>query len=346
MKTFLYIVLAIFAFGFLIFIHECGHYLFARLFKVSIKEFSIGMGPRLVSRTSKKTGIAYSLRAFPLGGFVSMVGEDEESPDENAFHRKSVWKRMIITVAGAAVNLLFGIVVMFICVSASSQFASTVVADFPDESATSCEYGLQEGDKIVEVDGVSVKIFRQMTYEIMRRGVDPVDITVERNGKTVVLEDVVFPTVEESGAVLGTIDFRVYPLEKTFGNVVKESFYQSVNTIKMIWETLFDLVRGRYGIDAVSGPVGAAEALVKTGTTYGFNDFLYLVVIISMNLGVMNLLPLPALDGGRIIFLIIEAIRRKPIKMEIESYINFGGLVVLLLFSAFVIVKDVIGLFN
>ena len=346
MKTFLYIVLAVFAFGFLIFIHECGHYLMARLFKVSIKEFSIGMGPRIISKTSRKTGIAYSLRAFPIGGFVSMVGEDEESQDENAFHRKSVWKRMIITVAGAAVNLLFGIVVMFICVAATSQFASTVVCDFPDENATSVEYGLQPGDKIVAVDGVSVHIYRQMSYEIMRRGVEPIDLTVERDGETVVLEDVVFPTVEESGATLGTVDFRVYALEKTFGNIVKESFYQSVNTIKMIWESIFDLIRGRYGIEAVSGPVGAAEALVDVGTQYGFTDFLYLVVIISMNLGVMNLLPLPALDGGRIIFLIIEAVRRKPIKMEIESYINFGGLVVLLLFSAFIIIKDVIGLFN
>lgn len=343
--TALYIILAILAFGFLIFIHECGHYVTARIFKVSIKEFAIGMGPKLISKVSKKTGIAYSLRALPIGGFVSMVGEDEESSDENAFHKKSVWKRLIITVAGAAVNLLFGIVVMFICVAVTDQFASTVVYDFPTEEATSLNYGLQPGDKIVEVDGHSVHIYRQMSYEIMRRGVEPIDLTVERDGETVVLEDVVFPTVEESGAVLGSIDFRVYGLEKTFGNVLKESFYQSVNTIKMIWESLFDLITGRYGIEAVSGPVGAAQALVETGTKYGFFDFLYLVVIISMNLGVMNLLPLPALDGGRIIFLLIEAVRRKPVKMEIESYINFAGLVVLLLFSAFIIVKDVIGLF-
>lgn len=318
----------------------------ARLFKVSIKEFAIGMGPRILSKTSKKTGIVYSLRAFPIGGFVSMVGEDERSDDENAFHRKSVWKRMIITVAGAAVNLIFGITVMFIYIATSSGFASTVVYDFPDETAVSYEYGLQQGDKIVEVDGSSIHIYRQLAYEIMRKGIEPVDITVEREGEAVVLKDVVFPVSEEKGTKLGTIDFRVYSLEKTFFNVVKESYYQSVNTIKMIWESLFDLIRGRYGIEAVSGPVGAAQALVETGTKYGFMDFLYLVVIISMNLGVMNLLPLPALDGGRIIFLIIEAIRRKPLKMEIESYINFGGLVVLLLFSAFIIFKDVIGLFS
>ena len=345
-KTALYIILAIFAFGFLIFIHECGHYLMARLFKVSIKEFAIGMGPKLFSKTSKKTGIVYSLRAFPIGGFVNMVGEDEESDDENAFHKKSVWKRMIITVAGAAVNIIFGIVVMFIYIATSSQFASTVVYDFPSEEAVSYQYGLEQGDKIVEVEGNDIHIYRQLAYEIMRRGIEPVDLTVERNGETVILEDVVFPVTEESGTKLGTVDFRVYSLEKTFGNVIRESFYQSVNTVKMIWESLFDLIRGRYGIEAVSGPVGAAQALVETGTKYGFMDFIYLVVIISMNLGVMNLLPLPALDGGRIIFLIIEAIRRKPLKIEVESYINFGGLVLLLLFSVFIIFKDVIGLFN
>ncbi|MBR6917646.1 MAG: site-2 protease family protein, partial [Clostridia bacterium] len=165
-------------------------------------------------------------------------------------------------------------------------------------------------------------------------------------GEEIVLEDVEFPTFEEKGTEFGSVDFYVAPLEKTVGSVIKESFYQSVNTIKMIWESLFDLIRGRYGIEAVSGPVGAAEALVEAGTKYGFMDFLYLGVVISMNLGVMNLLPLPALDGGRLIFLIIEAIRRKPLKMEVEGYINFGGLVLLLLFSAFIILKDVIGLFS
>jgi len=318
----------------------------ARLFKVSINEFAIGMGPRILSRKSKKTGIVYSLRAFPIGGFVSMVGEDEESDDENAFHKKSVWKRMLITIAGPAVNIIFGILVMFIYIATTAQLGSTVVADFPYENTISVESGLQSGDKIVEVDGHSVHIYSQMSYEIMRRGIEPIDITVERDGETIVLHDVEFPISEEKGTKFGSLDFRVYPLEKTVGNVFKESYYQAGNTIKMIWESLFDLIRGRYGIEAVSGPVGAAQALVETGTKYGFMDFLYLVVVISMNLGVMNLLPLPALDGGRLIFLIIEAVRRKPMKIEVEGYINFAGLVLLLLFSVFIILKDVVGLFS
>lgn len=304
------------------------------------------MGPKLISKKSKKTGIAYSLRLFPIGGFVSMVGEDEASEDENAFCNKPVWQRMIITAAGATVNILFGILIMVLYVSTSNNLASCVVSDFPFEYSVSCESGIQEGDKIVEVDGKSVHIYSQMSYEIMRRGIDPIDITVERNGETITIPDVIFPITEEKGTSFGQIDFRVYTLEKTFPNVVKESFYQATNTIKMIWESLIDLIRGRYGFEAISGPVGAAEALVETGTKYGFMDFLYIGVVISMNLGVMNLLPLPALDGGRLLFQIIELIRRRPLKAEVEGYIHFGGLILLLLFSAFIILKDVIGLFN
>ena len=338
----------------LIFIHECGHFLMARLFKVSINEFAIGMGPKLISKRSKKSGIVYSWRAFPIGGFVSMVGEDEESEDENAFHKKKVWQRFLITVAGPAVNVIFGIIVMTIYISASSQLGTTTVADFREEyvEVSSSAYGLEAGDTIVAVDGHAVHIPSQLSYEIMRRGIDPVDLTVERNGETIVLNDVVFPVREEKGTKLGVVDFYVKALEnKTVGAVMRESFYESVNTVKMVWESLFDLIRGRYGINAVSGPVGVTKALADVGTStpdpwLNFLNFLYLGAVISINLGVMNLLPLPALDGGRIIFLLIEAIRRKPLKIEIEGYINFGGLVLLLLFSAFIILKDVIGLFG
>ena len=180
----------------------------------------------------------------------------------------------------------------------------------------------------------------------MRRGVEPIDITVIRDGEEITLSDVEFPTTTEKGAEFADINFMVYPLEKNLGNVVKESIFQSVNTIKMIWQSLYDLVRGRYGIEAVSGPVGVTETLVDVGRSYGFLEFLYIGVIISINLGVMNLLPLPALDGGRIIFLLIEGVRRRPMKMKVEGYINFVGLVILLLFSAFIILKDVIGLFR
>lgn len=345
--TILYILLAVLIFGLLIFIHELGHYLTARLFKVTIHEFAIGMGPKIFSRKSKKTGIVYSLRAFPIGGYVSMEGEDSESDDENAFCKKAVWKRMIITVAGAAMNIFLGIAVMSIYVATSPVIGSTTVAEFTEPERLTYESGLREGDTIVEVEGKGVHIYSQMAYEIMHSGYEPIDLTVIRDGEEIVLSDVVFPTVteEEAGVTFGITDFKVFPRDKTFGNVVKEAYYQSFTTIKMIWDSLKDLVTGRYGVQAVSGPVGVTEALVDAAES-GVRDFTYLAVVITMNLGVMNLLPLPALDGGRLLFQLIELIMRRPVNRKIEGYIHFAGLALLMLLMVLIVFKDVIGLFG
>lgn len=345
MPTAVYIIAAILIFGLLIFIHEGGHFLFARLFKVTVNEFSIGMGPKLISKKSKKSGIAYSLRAFPIGGFVSMAGEDEESDDPNALGKKPVWQRIIIVAAGAVTNLVAGVLVMFILVFASTNvgIGSTTVAEFRD-GATSSATGLMTGDKIVEVQGRNVHIADELIYEIMRLGVEPVDLTVERDGKEIVLEDVQFPTTSSQGIAFGDADFYVYGQERTFGNLMRHSFYKSTYTVRMIWESLYDLVSGRYGIEAVSGPVGVTEALTEAAQT-GAYSFIYLVVVISMNLGVVNLLPLPALDGGRLVFLIIEGIRRKPVSPKVENVIHTAGLAILMLLMIFICVKDVIKLF-
>lgn len=321
----------------------------ARIFKVAINEFAIGMGPKIVSFTSKKTGIAYSIRLFPIGGFVSMVGEDEESDNENAFHKKALWKRFLITFAGPAVNVVIGILAMTLCIAAGNNIRTTQIDKLylsDEEAYFAEENSFRVGDEIVEVDGRRVHIANEVSYEVMRNGIEPLDVKVIRDGETITLHNVTFPIREEKGTKLAAMFFDFKTCDKTFGTVMKESFYQSGNTIKMIWETLFDLLRGRYSINAVSGPVGATEVLVETGKTSGFLNFLYLGAVISINLGIMNLLPLPALDGGRILFLLIEAVRRKPMKMEVEGYINFAGLVLLLMFSAFIIIKDVIGLFN
>ena len=345
MPTAVYIIIAILIFGLLIFIHEGGHFLFARLFKVTVNEFSIGMGPKLVSKKSKKSGISYSLRAFPIGGFVSMAGEDEESDDPNALNKKPVWQRMIIVAAGGVVNLVAGILVMFILVfsSTSMGLGSTTVAEFRD-GALSQSSGLKAGDTIVEVEGRNVHIADELVYEIMRLGIEPVDLTVVRDGEKTVIEDVEFPQMSEQGVAFGDADFYVYGQERTFTNLVKHSFYRSTYTVRMIWESLYDLVTGRYGIEAVSGPVGVTEALTQAAQTGSYN-FIYLVVVISMNLVVMNLLPLPALDGGRLVFLLIEAVRRKPINPKVEGVIHTAGLALLMLLMIFICVKDVIKLF-
>ena len=305
------------------------------------------MGPKLLSKTSPKTGIAYSLRALPIGGFVSMEGEDDESADANAFRRKPVWQRIIITSAGAAMNLLIGVLVMGILMAAEPVLPSTTIGAFVYDDNDVCyaeSAGLELGDTIVAVNGTRTHIANEVIYEIMRKGVDPLSVTVMRDGERVTVENVIFPTFSEMGTVFGTVDFKVLPAEKTVGTVLKEAFFRSVNTVRMIWESLFDLITGRYGMEAVSGPVGVTKALGEAAEQ-GTSNLIYLAVVISMNLGVMNLLPLPALDGGRLVFQFIELIRRKPVRAEVEGYVHFAGMAVLMILMVIIAVKDVIGLF-
>ena len=346
MELFKTVLIAILVFGFLIFIHEFGHYIFARIFKVTITEFSIGMGPKLVWYDSKKTGIRYALSAIPIGGYVAMVGEDSESDDPNAFNKKPAWQRLIITVAGAAVNILAGIIAIII-IASLSKLGSTTVAAFPETEyiVRSSDSGLEVGDTVIRVDGKRIKTPEQLSYEIMRRGYEPVDILVLRNGEEVMLEDVRFPTDEEQGQTFGVMDFKVYKAEKNVFKVLGYSFSKAFLIVRMCWESIIDLMTGRYTMAAVSGPVGISEA-IGTAANQSWLALLNITALISMNLGVMNLLPLPALDGGRTIMILYEMITRKKIPSNIESTINAVGLMVLLGLSAIIMIKDIFGLFS
>ncbi len=339
-----YILLALVFFGVMIFIHELGHFLTARACGVGVNEFAIGMGPKVLSRVSKKSGIRYSLRAFPIGGFVSMVGEDEESDASNAFGNVSVWKRMIIIVAGGAMNLILGVLITAIIVMSSNLLATNIVAKF-DDNAISDDYGLRVDDQIIKVGNKRVYTGYDLSYEITNRGYQAIDLTVLRDGEKIVLEDVVFETVAESGATFGKTDFIPYGVEKSFVEVIKHTWVRSVSSVRMVWESLIDLVVGRYGVEAISGPVGITEVIGDAARS-GMTFFLHACAIITINLGVMNLLPFPALDGGRFVFMLIEAIRRKPIKKEIESYIHFIGIVILLALMVAISLKDVWSIFT
>ena len=337
----MYILIAILLFGLLIFVHELGHYLTARIFKVAINEFSIGMGPKLISKKSEKTGIVYSLRALPIGGFVSMAGEDEESSDPNAFDKKPVWQRMIVTAAGSVFNILLGILVMFIIVLNTKVLPGTQIADFSDK-AISNNYGLQVGDTVVEIAGHDVHIAQEYSYFIGRYGYEPVDVTVIRDGERIVIPDVVFPTQtdEASGITFGNFDFIVYRIEKNFVSVMKQSFWQSLLTIRTVIDSISDLLTGKFGVNDLSGPVGVT-AVISDAAKQDAAQLWYIFVLLAMNLGVMNLLPIPALDGGRMIVLIIEFIIRKPINKNVEGYINFVAMMLLFAFMAFITVKDI-----
>lgn len=354
MGTLTTIIIAVLVFGFLIFIHEFGHYITARLFKVTINEFSVGMGPRILTHVSKKTGIRYSLSLLPIGGFVAMAGEDgkEEDPnlpeDPNRFDKKPAWQRFIISGAGAFVNIFAGFIAMIILTS-FMNIGGTTVAEFVDTEVTGFEIsseasGLMVGDEIVEIDGRGVSIADELSYEIMRRGNEPVDVTVIRNGEETVIHDVVFPTQSEDGQTFGAMDFKVYREEKSFFSVIGTACQKAVLIVRMCWESIFDLITGRYTFAAVSGPVGISSE-IGAAANNGALSLLYIVTLISINLGVMNLLPIPALDGARLITLLFEMITKKRVPPRIEGIINTVGLVLLLGLSFVILIKDVIQLF-
>lgn len=342
---FLYLLLTLLLLSILVFLHEGGHFLVARLNKITVNEFSIGMGPKIFSYRSKKSGIIYSIRALPIGGFVSMAGEDEASEDPNAFCNKNVWRRISTVLAGPVTNIIVGFLGMLVLVAFTGP-ATNIVAAFLDD-ATSVNYGLQIDDKIVAVDGIKTHTGNEVVYEITYQGDKPLDITVIRNGEKIVIEDVVFPTVEENGVTLGNYDMLFYGIseaDRSFSIVISHTFWRTYSTAKMVWDSLADLIGGRFGLDAISGPIGMTE-LVGSALATGWESLLYLWVIISVNLGVMNLLPLPALDGGRLMFLFWEAITHKPVNKTVESYINAAGLLILMAFMLIITFKDIFKLF-
>ena len=355
MTVFWSILIAVLVFGFLIMIHELGHFSVARWCGVKIDEFSIGMGPKLFGKKSKKTGTLFSIRALPIGGYVSMLGEQEACEEEGSFSQKNVWQRIAVVVAGATMNLIIGFIIVFVIVciaAASGKIATTTIADFR-ESATSCNPGgLELGDVVIKVGTVRVHTGEELTYEITNQGDKPVDLTVIRNGNKVVLSDVVFPTEQESGITFGSYDFYVLALKDPgFFDLIKYSFWRSVSLIKMVWDSLYNLIIGKYGVAQLSGPVGVTAAVADTVANSNwngmqiFNYALSITSLISINLGVFNLIPFPALDGGRLFFLLFEAITKKRIPADVEAKINFGGMVLLMGLMLFVVCKDIVTLF-
>jgi len=363
MTVFLTILFSVLMFGFLITIHEFGHYLFARIFKVGIHEFSIGMGPKILARTSKKTGILYSLRLLPIGGYVSMVGEDEEVADENALHKKSVWQRLLIMAAGGIFNLLVGIVLCAVFVFMTlNSLGSTKIVKFTDNATTNTY--LLENDVIKEVNGHSVLTSSELSFRVMweakeatdvtvknadgesvtLKGVALVDFTVERDGEVLVIRDVPVTMSVEEGIGVGAQDFYVYREEATFGSVVRHIFAEVRGNVNQVWATLGGLFTGRVGVQHMSGPVGITEQMTQVASQ-GYRYLVYFAALIAVNLGLLNLLPIPALDGGRIFFLLIEAIRGKPIDRNIEGRIHAVALMLLLGLSFFILIKDTLGIF-
>ena len=346
MEGFIGILTAILLFGLMIFVHEFGHFITARLCGVTVEEFAIGMGPKIFSKKSKKSGTVYSVRLLPLGGFTNMLGEnDDVGGDPHAFSNRPCWQRLVILCAGSFMNVLTAIIAMFIVVSSAAAYYNTTVAGFLSEDAASYKAGLRVGDTITAVNNTRVNVYSDIVYTVMREGIEPCTLTVDRGGETVKIENVSFPTETQDNILMGDVDFRMGIEYKSFPVVVKQAVSQSFATIKLVYQSLLDLITGRYGIESVSGPVGAVSEISKvaadTAKTNNYSMLIFLFAMLSMNVGVMNLLPIPARDGGRIIFVLIEMIRRKPVKQEYEAYIHMAGMAVLLIFMGVVTVLDI-----
>ena len=353
MGTFLYIIIAILIFGVLIGIHEWGHFMAARACGVTVLEFSLGMGPLLWQKEGKG-GTQLSLRALPIGGYCAMEGEDQGSDDPRAFTNAAPWKRFIILVAGAAMNFLLGFVLIVVCFSQIGSFSTPEITGFREGCPYEGADGLQVGDVLWRVNGYRVYFNSDLATYNERRAGDTSDIVVIRDGKKVYLNDFPLKLVEYPDEETGGVVLR-YGLN--FGNTVsgigatmRYSWYCAMDFVRMIWQSLEDLVTGVVGIKQMTGVVGIVDMIADVGTesetSYdAFLNIAYLTAFIAVNLAVMNLLPLPALDGGRILFLIVtcfaELILRRRVDPKYEGYVNTAGLVALLGLMAFVMYNDI-----
>lgn len=333
-------------FGLLISIHELGHFAFAKLFKVKVNEFALGMGPALFKK--KKGDTVYALRLLPIGGYVSMEGEDAESTDENAFNRKKVWQKFIIVAAGAVMNLILGIIIVATILSMDSLIGTTKIHSF-HENALSEQTGLKQGDEIIEIDGH--RLFSDMDVSfLMGRSDDGVfDMVVRRDGEKAELNDVKFKTVKDGEYTHIEYDFIIVGEKPNVLNVATTALKETASIARLVWLSLFDILTGRYGMTDLSGPVGTVNVIADATagavqSKDGLISALTLMAFVSVNIGVFNLLPIPALDGGRLFFLVIEGIRRKPINPKYEGYVHGAGLALLLLLMLAVTFNDILTL--
>lgn len=349
--VFVYIIIAVLIFGILVALHEFGHFITAKLTGVQVNEFAIGMGPVLWRRQGKET--QYSLRLFPIGGFCSMEGEDEETENPRAFTSQPLWKRLIILVAGSAMNFLTGFIIILLLFTQSQAISTPVIAGFADGFALSGENGLQEGDRIVSVDGEKIYTYSDIMIFFSRSNGETMDLVIDRDGKKLVLDD--FPlklqeyTEDGQKTVRYGVNFSVVPA--TMGLRLREAWFQSVDFVRLVRLSLGDLFSGHASVKDMSGPIGIVDTITQVGeqsasATDAMLNIFYLAALIAINLAVMNLLPIPALDGGRIFFLLIGGlitlITKKKVDPKYEGYIHFAGLICLLALMVLVAFNDIV----
>ena len=353
------ILAALLVFSAVIAIHELGHFAVAKLCGIQVNEFSIGMGPVLWKKNHK--GTQYSLRALPVGGFVALEGEEspesqqaeanrtaqeQPAPETEApvqptgipLNEAPVWQRVLVMVAGAVMNFVLGFVVLVILIAAQNEPITSKTIYAIQDGALCGQTGLQAGDKVLAVNGRRCFVANDILYELVRTQSYSADFTVLRDGQKVQLPGVQFDTwQDDSGETHMSIGFSVYGLEKTPGNVLREAGNSVLYYGRIVFTSLVDLVRGRESINNLSGPVGIVSAIGQAAS-YGWQDLLELLALITVNLGILNLLPFPALDGGKVVFLVIEGVTGHAVPEKLQSVLTlatFGLLFGLMLFATY-----------
>ena len=346
--TVLYVLLAILFFGVLIAVHELGHFVAAKACGVKVEEFSIGMGPLLWKKTKGET--QYSLRLVPIGGFCAMTGEDESSPDPRAFTNQAAWKRIIILTAGAFMNFVLGLVIVLLLYSNAGAFRAPVFAGFMEGCPYASEAGLHVGDKFYSIDGH--RIYMQYNVsDFLSRGDGEYDLVLIRDGKKVKLNDFTLVPLEYEGYSAKMYGFYFGYEEATPPKKLEYAWNTTMEFGRMVWMGLSQLVSGEVGVQELSGPVGIVDLMAETGeqaesASDAMYSIFYLGAFIAVNLALMNLLPIPALDGGRIFLLLvtwlIESVTKKKLNPKYEGYIHGAGMVLLLALMAFVMFNDIV----
>lgn len=372
---------ALFVFGAVIAIHEFGHFAVAKLCGVQVNEFSIGMGPVLLKKMHH--GTQYSLRALPVGGFVALEGEEspesqqaeredrsdleerplsqrsgaDSSPNGEALNGEDlsqptgkplneapVWQRALIMAAGACMNFLLGFVVMAILLAAQNEPITSRVIYAVEDGALCGQTGLEAGDKVLAVNGRRCFVANDMLYELMRTEDYSASFTVLRDGKKVELPRVQFDTwQDEDGETHMSLGFTVYGIRKTPVNVIKEAWNSVLYYGRIIFTSLMDLLRGRESINDLSGPVGIVTAIGQAAS-YGWQDLLELLALITVNVGIFNLLPFPALDGGKVVFLLIEGVTGHAVPEKIQSGLTLAAFALLFALMIFATYNDIVRL--
>ena len=353
----MYILIAILIFGFLIAVHELGHFMAAKAFGVRVNEFSVGMGPAVLRK--KKGDTEYSLRILPIGGYCAMEGEEEDSDAPGALNQQGLLARLVIFAAGAFMNFVVGFLLLLLLCSQMSFAYQPVISGFADGFQAEGAQGLMAGDRIVSIDGERIYLYEDISIFLNMGNGESYDFVVQRDGERVVLEDLPLAPREYLNAD-GTTSFRFglefqETVEMTPLRQLQHAWLNAVDFVRLVWYSLEMLFTGQVGLSELSGPVGIVTTISDVGQQsaswyMALTGIAYLTALIAINLAVMNLLPLPALDGGHIFIMIISAIitkiTKKPVDPKYEGYLNYGGFMALMLLMLVVTISDIAKLFG